>query len=366
MSKKTLFYIHSLNKGGAERVLLTIAAAFAAEPGSEAVILTDVVDELEYPLPEGLRRISIDEDKTVTSAPRRLKAMRDHIRREDPDSIVVFMLPSVIRAVIALLFTKYRVIAAVRANPSDGYSEGRKRWLLFRCLNRCRRIVCQTEEQVLFFPEKLRKKCVIIQNPIFPEFAEKAAELLRDGGRKPESEGKPRGRIVAVGRLRKFKNHKLLIEAFANLAADYPQVSVSIIGEGYYREELEKAIREKGMENRIFLPGDSSQVEKDIADALVYVLTSNSEGMPNALMEAMALRLPVISTDCPGGGPRSLIRDGINGLLVPVGDAEKLEQAIRTLLNDGKLRRRLGDEAGKIVETNKLSRIVDQWKNVLE
>ena len=115
----------------------------------------------------------------------------------------------------------------------------------------------------------------------------------------------------------------------------------------------------------VFLPGDSDHVEEDISNALIYVLPSDTEGLPNALMEAMALGLPVISTDCPCGGPKSIIDDGINGILVPVKDVDRMAQAMKRLLEDGSLRQNIGREAREILKTNELSKIVDQWKEII-
>ena len=363
MSKKILFYIHSLNKGGAEKVLITIADQLNKDPSYDVVILTDTKDELEYALPEGLKRIVIDEDKSISSPIDRLKAIRKHVKKEDPDNVIVFMLSSVIRAVISLKFTRYKIIAAVRSNPYDDYSRGRNRLLLLNCLRDCCKIVCQTKYQADFFDGRLREKCTVISNPIFKEFEKKANELvdIREAG----SDKKTGGNIVATGRLFDYKNHRLLIDAFSDIADNYKDVNVVIYGEGPYRAELEKLIDSKNLKDRIFLPGDSKHVEQDIADALIYVLPSDTEGLPNALMEAMALGLPVISTDCPCGGPKSIINNDVNGILIPVNDKDKLKESIKRLLDDSTIRLRLGKEARNILKTNELGRIVENWKELI-
>ena len=363
MSKKILFYIHSLNKGGAEKVLITIADQLNKDPMYEVVILTDTKDELEYSLPEGLKRITIDADKNISSSLDRLKAIRKHVMDENPDKVIVFMLSSIIRAAIALKFTGYKIIAAVRSNPYDDYSHGKNRFLLLWCLRDCYKIVCQTKYQADFFGGKLREKCTVISNPIFKEFEKKANELAIT--RKKESGKNTGGNIVATGRLFDYKNHRLLIDAFADIADDYKDVNVVIYGEGPYRPELEELIESKKLKDRVFLPGDSKHVEQDIADALIYVLPSDTEGLPNALMEAMALGLPVISTDCPCGGPKSIIENDINGILVPVNDKKMMTRSIKRLLDDETARIRLGREARKITKTNALDRIVEEWEKLI-
>ena len=111
--------------------------------------------------------------------------------------------------------------------------------------------------------------------------------------------------------------------------------------------------------------GLCTAITQDIADALIYVLPSDTEGLPNALMEAMALGLPVISTDCPCGGPKSIIDNDVNGILIPVNDKDKLKESIKRLLDDSNIRSRLGKEARNILKTNELGRIVENWKELI-
>ena len=366
--KKILFYVHSLNKGGAERVLLTLAEELNKEDEYEAVIMTDTIDELEYDIRFDIKRINLA-DMGADSAISRIKAIRRVVKEQDPDKVVVFMLSSVIRAVIALICTSYKVIGSVRSNPYDDYSDPKSRALLLSCVRRTEKIVCQTDYQIEFFPRSLRDRCVVISNPIFPEFALKARYLSNKDLESSDGEGyggagDGRKKIVATGRLFDYKNHKLLIDAFAPIEAEYPDTDLVIYGEGPYREELEKEINRLGL-HRVFLPGDSKTVAEDIADAYIYVLPSDTEGLPNALMEAMALGLPVISTDCPCGGPKSLIRDGENGLLTPVGDIDRMKEAIVRLLTDEDLRVKIGSNAKEILKTNDLNSIVKQWENIL-
>ena len=111
------------------------------------------------------------------------------------------------------------------------------------------------------------------------------------------------------------KNQKILIEAFSKIEGAYPEYELIIYGEGSLRETLEKQVRDLGIEQKVKLPGNDANVLEKIRDAGIFVLSSNYEGMPNALIEAMALGIPSISTDCPCGGPKTLVQPYINGLL---------------------------------------------------
>lgn len=354
--KKVLFYIHSLNKGGAERVLLTVATRLKNE--YEVVILTDKHDEREYELPEGIKRIDIETELKSSgksnSTVWRLIFLRKACKREKADCIIAFMASSAMRAIVANMFSFRKVVAAVRSNPYDDFGSGINRRKINYLFGKTKAVVCQTEYQAQFFDKKVQKKCTVIINPLFDEFKNTSYEGTRTN------------RIVATGRLFDYKNHELMIRAFKKIADKYPDYVVEIFGEGPYRPQLTSIIEECGLEEKVLLSGDSSKVAEDIKDATMYVLPSDTEGMPNALMEAMALGLPVISTDCPCGGPKTLIEEGVNGLLVPVGDVDAMSKAMDRLLSDEDLRKSLSKNAKEILNRCDIEKIASLWGKVIE
>lgn len=355
--KKVLFYIYSLNKGGAERVLLTLAEKLSKQ--YEVVILTDAFAEREYPLPNGIRRIDLQvymnqivgiKNRSI----RRILSIRKCCKEELPDRIIAFMISSAIRAVLANIFTSNKVIAAIRSNPFDGYGTWQRRLILQSILLFSDRIVCQTEYQKEYFSKVLQKKCIVIPNPLFTEFY----QLPYEGEREKN--------IVTAGRLYDYKNHMLLMHAFAEIAAEFPEYTVTIWGEGPYREKLEEEIERLKMKDRIFLPGDSDNVAKDIYKASLFVLPSDTEGMPNALMEAMSLGLPVIATDCPCGGPKSLIQHGRNGMLCEVGNVKDMAEKMRNVLNDKSLQEKMGKNALLIQKQCHVDKISENWSRLID
>ena len=132
------------------------------------------------------------------------------------------------------------------------------------------------------------------------------------------------------------------------------------------RPMLEALAKELGIENKVHFMGRQSDVRMKIERARIFVLASGYEGMPNALLEAMATGLAVISTDCPCGGPRSVIRNGENGLLIPVGDTEALEEALRCILEHPELEERIGREAAKLAEELSPKKVCRQWQEQIE
>lgn len=137
-----------------------------------------------------------------------------------------------------------------------------------------------------------------------------------------------RGEIVTCGRLTEQKNHKLLIDAFAEVQKIYPFATLKIYGEGVLREKLQNQIDSLNLNEKVFLMGATNDVAKALQTADLFVLSSDYEGMPNALMEAMAAGVPCISTDCPCGGPRELFGEDASDKLVPCNDSAQLAEAI--------------------------------------
>ena len=195
---------------------------------------------------------------------------------------------------------------------------------------------------------------MILPNAINPDFIH------------PRYEGERQDRVVCVGRLDHNKNQGLLIRAFARTQDRHPEYSLHLYGDGPAREEFAKLAEELGIADAVVFEGLVDGVREKIETSRIFVLPSRSEGMPNALLEAMGAGLACISTDCPCGGPRDLIRDGENGFLVPVEENghEMADRMIR-LMEDPLLADRMGREASRVQESYSPDRINGQWKDYL-
>ena len=161
------------------------------------------------------------------------------------------------------------------------------------------------------------------------------------------------------------KNHRLLLEAFLRIHDEIPDYKLIIYGEGPERAHLESFIEENNMESYVQLPGSTQDIIEKIKRSCLFVLPSDFEGMPNALMEAMSVGLPCISTDCPCGGPAALINSGINGILIPLGDTEELVKQIRIVTKDHGYAKKLGNNAFQINETHSIDTIGRQWADYI-
>lgn len=318
--KKILFYINTLGHGGAERVMVNLANALVKRNWS-VVFVTSFPEKREYVCSCEVKRINLSDERIAGRIKRNLaytKQLRKVIKQEKPDIVISFMSQPNFRALTATLGLKAKNLISIRNDPNISYPDKLSRFLSKRFYKLADGVVFQTEDAQKWFPESIQKKSRIIMNQVDDRFF----NTVYDGERK---------NIVATGRLMPQKNHKLLIDAFS-MISDKINDDLIIYGDGDLREELEAYIAEKNLVGRVKLPGITDDVIGAIKDARLYVLSSDYEGMPNALIEAMALGLPCVSTDCPCGGPRVLL-DGLNdNYLVEVGNAKQLADAMCSVL----------------------------------
>jgi glycosyltransferase involved in cell wall biosynthesis len=331
--KKILFYINAIHYGGAERVIVNLANEFS-QNGYKVILVTSFRDKEEYPLEKTVHRLSLEENELMQNSLKknisRIADLRRICKREEPDIVVSFMAEANFRALLATMLLGIKTVISVRNDPQREYPNFAYKAaaaLLYPFASGC---VFQTEDARKYFSKATRKKSKIILNQVDKKFY----EIKYEGVRKD---------IVTVGRLEKQKNHRLLMDAFAKIAGDFPKDNLLIYGDGSLRQSLTGYAQSLGLENRIILKGISRDIQETIKDAKLFVLSSDFEGLPNTVMEAMTLGIPVISTDCPCGGPRMLIEDQKNGILVPVKDACKMAEAMKSVMEDrefaGKLSR---------------------------
>lgn len=358
MEKKVLLYCSSLTKGGTERVVVNLAE-FMKSQGIDVTIVTQYQLDNEYILPIGIPRIISEINETEKKNSRignflaRYRKLREIWKAQQPDCILSFIGKNNIMAVGAALFTGIPVIVSVRGEPKCEYYSSGLRFLAKTFFSFSAGVIVQTDEAMKFFPPYIRRKAVILKNPLNPSFM------------RPRFDGKRDGRIVAVGRVDSNKNHEMIIHAFSKIEEEFPWTSLTIYGEGECRSKLQTLAEKLGISERVCLPGMVTDVSEKIYRSSIFVLSSNSEGMPNALLEAMCLGIPCISTDCPCGGPGELIEDGINGFLIPVGDVEALADRLRMLLSDEETAERIGKQAAILSETYSPDNINSEWLTYL-
>lgn len=349
---KLMFYINVLWYGGAERVILQLATQFQ-RAGYEVVMVTSFKDGNEYIIPEQISRITL-EDKNIESSfflknLTRVIKLRKLCKTLKPDILISFMKEPNVRSIIATLGLRTKTIISVRNSPEKEYAGRVGKIIAKYILPLADGCVFQTQEARNWFLPKLQCKSTIIWNEVSEEFFSVNRTAV----------GKD---IVSVGRLKKQKNHELLIDAYALLADLYPDVDLHIYGEGELKAILQDKIERLNLNNRIYLHGNVDNVSKVLVSAKCFVMTSDYEGMPNALMEAMAVGVPCIATDCPCGGPKELIKDGLNGLLIPVRNINALKTAMDRILSNVDYAKALGKEGKKTAVFFEPQKVFKEWE----
>ena len=366
MKKKTgvrhiAFYISSLSRGGAERVFVNLAEFFLAE-GYRVTMVTQYQypQEKEYVLPSRIKRVISDltpeelSGSRLVNFCRRVNKLHRIWKAERPELVLACNGKNNFMAVVTTMFTRTSSVVSVVGEAKREYPNRLMRTLANLLFPHAAGIVLQTERSRGFFNKRVQRRAVILPNSLNPAFI------------RPRYEGEREKRIVAVGRLDTNKNHEMMIRAFSALKDKYAEYTLTIYGEGELRPYLESLIGELGVTERVFLPGMIPDVAVKIEKAALFLLTSYSEGVSNALIEALAIGLPVVSTDVPSGGTEELMRDGENGLIIPPGDQRALEQAMDRLLGDPAYADRLGRAAAEIQKRLAPDRVNRLWKEYFD
>ena len=351
---RIFFYINGLYGGGAERVMSNLATQFANQ-GHEVGLVTTIHVENEYCVDQKVEHYLLEKEapckNQIVRNIQRVLRLRNILKEHAPDVLVSFLREPNLRAIIAAAGLKTRVVVSVRNDPGREYPTFFSRMAAKQLFRYADGVIFQTEDAQQWFPKAVQKHSAIIANQVNPRFSNRQLAPIRKN-------------VVTVGRLSEQKNHMLLLHAFAQIQNQVKD-DLIIYGEGKLREKLQKEAEVLGLQNRVSFPGSTNDVEEKLAEAKAFVLSSDYEGMPNALMEAMAMGIPCISTDCPCGGPKMLIADGKSGILVPVGDANKLADALQRVLNDKEFAEQLGSEAKRKAEEFRPEYIFEQWKNYI-
>lgn len=328
------------------------------EKGEEVILVTSFPKSKEYTLSNRIKRYNLEEFQPlkrnfIKKNFGRIRKLRRICQNEKCEVAVSFLEGPNFRLIFSTLFLPIKTVISLRSDPKKEYSNFFHRLLANIVYSFSDACVFQTKEAKKFFGKQVKNKGVIILNPVADEFYQ-------------DQEIEYRRNIISVGRLEMTKNFELLINVFSKISKDYPQEHLIIYGEGSNRQQLEKQIRELNLSDRIHLPGSVDRVSEKIKNAKIFVLSSDYEGMPNALMEAMALGIPVIATDCPCGGPDILLDHGTYGKLVPINGVIELEKEIREFLNDNQKIIQYSEKGKKRAEEFKTELICAEWKNLFE
>ena len=348
MKKEILIVTGSLRRGGAERVI-SILSNELVKRGWKVHICTLLFSAIGYNLDPRIDIIdlSCENKNQIIDTPRMIKSLRDTIKNIKPDAVVSFMLTINIVTWIATRGLEVRFIPSERNDPSTGRGK-LKHWLSCKAYASSFKTVFQTERARCFYSKKIQQNGVIIPNPVNV-----------DQVRNPN----PKHKIVSVGRLEVQKNRRLLIDAFSDVYKKHPEYTLDIYGEGSQEDELKQLIVELGLTKAVILHGNVNDVHRQIADAEMFVLSSDYEGLSNALLEAMMMGLPCITTDCAGA--TEAVEDGVDGIIIPIRNRKKMSEAMEKLITDASLRNQFSEKAVEHSKRFRTDRVVDKWEELL-
>lgn len=345
---------HLHGYGGAEKSLVFLANQLV-ERGHDITLLSFTSDRNVYSLRDEVNYIFIPDKGSNKAAVllNRFFCLRRELKQIKPDLAISFWFQL---AVFGMMISKelgFKIIYSERGDPSDSEYDGLNgmiRRLSFPFMDG---FVFQTKGAQAYFGEKIKDKSCVIHNAITV----------------PDSiiEFKPvkKKNIVSVGRLHRQKNFPLLINAFSEIIKIHPEYKLVIYGEGEQRQELELLVERLGLVNNVALYGNSKDILIKMKEAEFFVLSSDFEGMPNVLMEAMGLGLPCVSTDCTPGGAAELIDNYTNGILVPKGNKAELVKAMLYTIEHFCRAEQMGRNATKILETHSPAKIYDMWETFI-
>lgn len=356
--------ISSLGCGGAERVLVLMAQGFVQQGHSITVITLSEKNSDFYELPVGSTRIALgllSESggimEAINSNIERITVLRKAVQSSNPDIVISFLRITNITSILALLGTKYPLIVTEH-NDARVFSYGTL-WETLRRLSYpfCTCVVSVSQGVDLGFASLPESKRAVIYNPI----------MVKDDGQTDElpPEVNPQKKwLVSMGRLTEQKGFDLLLQAFAKIALRYPDWQLLILGRGELREQLSQIRDDLGLSTQVVFTGALSNPFAVLKRAKLFVMASRNEGFPMAHGEALACGLPVVCTDCPSG-PSEMVRQGIDGLLVPNQNIGALAAAMESLMSNEPERQKLATKAPEVLERFGLDAIVEEWETLI-
>ena len=350
---RILLVIDTMLLGGAQRMFAFLANQLSKR-GYDVVLLSYASETTTYPLDPDVEYIPGEdyEGNGIIKHIKKIPYVTASIKKYKPEIIISF---AQIPAIISIMATVGKNIPVVFCERGDPYQyssvvQKAKIWLV----NAANFFVFQTKAARDYYPNRTRKNSVVIPNPVTC----KRPEIVPYSSRKNE--------IAFVGRFDLHqKRHDLMISAFKSIAEKYPDITLHFYGDGPDMNYIRELVKQENLCDSVVFEGKVDDVIEEIRYSKLFVITSDYEGIPNALIEAMCAGLPCVATDCSPGGASMLINDKENGLLVPCGDVKEIVRAIEYMLDNPENAQSMGYKAQEIVDKYNPTSIIDQWDNMI-
>lgn len=350
---KIFFVIGDLAGGGAERAVVLLSNKLSSRGHDVTIVCMPNTDD-SYSIDKSVRLIKLPK---YNSAFKDLFVRANNLKKVfdkySPDIIVSFTTQKNVCVLLGTMISHHKVIVSERNDPYQDPKNKLIRFLRKMLYHRSDGFVFQTEDAKDYFSESIQLRSCVIPNPVNESISRDICERKTN-------------KVVTVARLEPEKNTIMAIQAFERVLTKHSDYDLYIYGEGSYRDEISKYISTRHLEDKVHLEGFVSDVYDRIKDAKAFVFPSNYEGISNALMEALALGIPTVSTDHPIGGARLLIKDGETGFLVPVGDVDAMANRLELILSDQALGNRISQNSvSYIFDSFNVDRIVQMWEEYI-
>lgn len=394
MGKQIIFLIKVMSGGGAERVVSLLSKAIAQKGIQVSLVLTHQ-SLSEADLTNVDRRVKVislpDEVKIVAESHlaakiimllarfigklhipeceekssilkyysrnlNQIKWLKNYFKKNKQATVIAFLYDSIFMTLLSADKSN-KVIISERGDPGQSYSRTTIAFIK-QTFRKADERVFQSPNVKKWYEENIGVSGRVIFNPVKSDLPEPFI-------------GERKKRIVNFCRISSQKNLIMLVDAFALFHKDFPEYELDIIGDpvgngavGYFNSVKER-IQYHNCEDFIHILPSRKDVHDYVKDYSMFVSSSDFEGMSNSMLEAMALGLPCVCTDCPAGGARAVIKDGENGLLTPVGDAQAFYLAMKKLAENPELANKLSANSIKIRDEQSIDKIVKKWMELI-
>lgn len=357
MFKTLIFVSPCLSFAGAEKILCWLASEFSSIGYKVKIINLNIVSNnsnFKRENLDGVEVIELKKDyKKGLNNYYRVKKIVEIAKNNNADAVIAFTRYPCILSVIASKISGIPAIISERGDPYQ-YRQGIQNKVDFLILNCAQGCVFQTENAMVAYKYSLARRSKVIPNPVFKV----------DGERWHDTDN---FKIISIGRLdNNQKRYDIMIEGFNKFTKMHPEYTLEIFGKGPDEEAIIEIAKNSEVNYKIHFHGLTINASKELLNAKIFLITSDFEGIPNALLEAMAIGMPVVSTKCSPGGAEFLIRDHRDGLLVPCGDSTAIADALSEFATNKNLLLSCAENAFDVTRRFEPDKIFMEWKEYVE
>lgn len=355
MEKRILFVNSSLTGGGSERVMTLLANEFVSKGYDTTMVLLRGRKPDTYVLDSRIKcvRFLYGTHNKVIVAAKRAYMLRSLLKSTHFDAVISFMYDINVMTLMSSWGLRLNIIVSERNDPSKRPASPFYRWFEQKLYLTAKRIVFQTEQVKKMYPSGVQDISVVIPNPVNSSLPNKYL-------------GSRDKIIVAAGRLVEQKNFTMLIRAFAKFHQVYPEYNLVIYGTGPLLIALKDEVMIQKVEEYVKFPGYVDDVNFKMQKAAMYISTSNFEGISNSLLEALAMGIPTISTNCPVGGAAMLIENHVSGILIPVGDEVALYHSMLKIVENAEFADYISGNAVEMCKKYSVEKVAELWRGLLK